>query len=69
MVKSVKHDFRDMPLDKEGNYYEKIDVCTSSKINQNEDCVLELTTTEGANLRFLLNEIVGRYTCFLFHFK
>ena len=49
--------------------YGKIDLGTSNKIRENEDCVLELVTAEGASSRFLLNEIVGRYikVCSLFN--
>ena len=62
MVQSVKNEFGDMTDHKTG--YGKIDLGTSNKIRENEDCedcVLELVTAEGASSRFLLNEIVGRY--------
>ena len=67
MVQSVKNEFGDMTDCKTG--YGKIDLGTSNRITENEDCILELVTAEGASSRFLLNEIVGRYrTCILLIF-
>lgn len=54
MVQSMKNVASD-------GVYGRIDIGTSNKVQQNEDCVLELVTADGASSRFLLNEIIGRY--------
>ena len=67
MVVSVKHDFEDMNLNlnlnvTKGSYGKTVEPYRNRVGSRNsEDCVLELTTQEGARSKFILNEICGRY--------